>query len=151
MKRREFILVVLDRLSIPLAGLLIAWVLLSTEFNAIGALLIIAVGALVAAPVSVYRHPAMHAIALALGICFVIGGVIGGGVAAIGYWGESQDIGQHLSASHSCADSVFAVYCRCYHPCQTMERDSLVFDVRERQSGAHVTGQHHSDLSRSML
>jgi len=96
MKRREFILVVLDRLSIPLAGLLIAWVLLSTEFNAIGALLIIAVGALVAAPVSVYRHPAMHAIALALGICFVIGGVIGGGVAAIGYWGESQDIGPSI-------------------------------------------------------
>jgi hypothetical protein len=132
MKRREFILVVLDRLSIPLAGLLIAWVLLSTEFNAIGALLIIAVGALVAAPVSVYRHPAMHAIALALGICFVIGGVISGGVAAIGYWGESRDIGPSIFPLRIAVPIVSSLFIAAAIIFVKRWRGSLLLDVRKR-------------------
>jgi len=151
MKRRELLWVFLERLSILFAGLLIAWVLLSAEFNPIGALLIVAVGALVALPASVYRHPTMRAIGLACGLCFVIATIVGIGVAVIGYMIESTEVAPSIFPLRIAVPMVSSLFIAAAIILVKQWRGSLLFDVRERQSGAHVTRQHHSDLSRSML
>ena len=91
------------------------------------------------------------ALALACGICFVIAAIVGIGVAVIGYMIESAEVGPSVLPLRMAVPIVSSLFIAAAIMLVKRWRGSLVFDVRERQSDAHVTGQHHSDLSRSML